>query len=316
LDATLQAWLDAAAGPDDAFVRELWRSLLRRPVEDEVLDDAVARFAAGMSRSALVAEVVGSAEFARVRLLDDAVAWAAAQRAAGERPRNLTAPAGTDERPVEIPWCLARYRAEARVLDVGYVFAEPAYLSGLVALGAGGLVGVDLASAEVPGLDSVTADLRELPFGDGSFDLAIAISTLEHVGRDNTQYGLAAEQDDGSLDAALRELHRVLDADGRLLVTVPTTAADELRPEQAVLAPAAWVGRFEAAGFLVWEDELYELGDDGWRSVTALGEARYGERGPGASAVLCAELRPARLGSRLRLAVRDRRHADEPRRAV
>ena len=316
LDPTLQAWLEATAGPDDDFVRQLWRSVLRRPVEPQVLGTAVARLRAGMSRSALVAELAGSAEFARVRLLDDAVAWAAAQRAADERPRNLVAPAGTDERPIEIPWCLARYRGEPRLLDVGYVFAEPAYLSGLVALGAGRLVGVDLASAEVPGLESITADLQKLPFDDGTFDAAIAISTLEHIGRDNSQYGLAAEGDERALDGALRELHRVLDADGRLLVTVPTAAAEDLRPEQAVLAPATWVGRFEAAGFLVWEDELYELGADGWRSVTALSGARYGERGPGASAVLCAELRPARLGARLRLAVRDRRHADEPRRAI
>ena len=316
LDPTLEAWLDAAAGPDDAFVDRLWRSVLRRPVEPAELDETVARLRAGMSRSALVAELAGSAEFGRVRLLDDAAAWAAAQRAAGERPRNLVAPPGTDERPIEIPWCLARYGGEPRVLDVGYVFAEPAYLAALGGLGAEWLVGVDLAAAEVPGLESVTADLRGLPFEDGAFDVVIAISTLEHVGRDNSQYGLAAERDDGSLDAALRELHRVLDGDGRLLVTVPASADDELRPEQAVLAPGTWVGRFEDAGFLVWEDELYELGADGWRSVTTLSGAGYGERGPGASAVLCAELRPARLGARLRLAVRDRRHADEPRRAV
>jgi SAM-dependent methyltransferase len=316
LDPTLQAWLEATAGPDEEFVRQLWRSVLRRPVEPDVLADAVDRLGAGMSRSALVGELAGSVEFTRVRLLDDAVAWAAAQRAADERPRNLLAPTDTDERPIEIPWCLARYRGEPRLLDVGYVFAEPAYLSALVGLGAGRLVGVDLASAEVPGLESVTADLRKLPFDDGSFDVAIAISTLEHIGRDNSQYGLSQETDDRALDAGLRELLRVLDADGRLLVTVPTAAAEDLRPEQAVLAPATWVGCFEAAGFLVWEDELYELGADGWRSVAELSGARYGERGPGASAVLCAELRPARLGARLRLAVRDRRHANEPRRAI
>jgi hypothetical protein len=266
-----------------------------------------------MSRAALLQELATSPEFARVRLLDDAVAWAAAQRRSAARPRNLEAPPRTDERPIEIPWVLARYAGEQRLLDVGYAFAEPAYLAGLVGLGVPELTGVDLVAAEVPGLTSVQADLRKLPFTDGAFDVAIAISTLEHVGRDNAQYGLATEHDDASLDAALRELRRVC---GRALVTVPT-GAGELLAEQAVLTPEQWVERFERAGFLVWEDELYELGlgDEGWRSVRELSPGlRYGERGPGASAVLCAELQPRRISTRLRLAVRDRRYPDEPRR--
>ena len=308
MNATLAAWLDAGSEDLDA----LWRRVLRRPIEDAERRATGERLAAGMSRAALLQELATSAEFAHVRRLDDAVAWAAAQRQAGERPRNLEAGLGTDERPIEIPWCLARYAGERRLLDVGYAFAEPAYLAGLVALGAPELTGVDLAEANVPGLLSVRADLRDLPFDDGAFDVAIAISTLEHVGRDNTQYGLGNEEDE-SLDAALRELRRVT---ARLLVTVPT-GAGELLPEQAVHTPAEWIKRFERAGFVVWEDELYELGDEGWRSVPELSPGlSYGSRGPGASAVLCAELRPGSISARLRLAVRDRRYSDDPRRAT
>jgi hypothetical protein len=36
----------------------------------------------------------------------------------------------------------------------------------------------------------------------------------------------------------------------------------------------------------------------------------YGARGPGASAVLCADLRPETLSTKARLAVRDLRHGD------
>jgi len=296
----------------DGDLDELWQRVLRRPIEPAEREETEARLLAGMSASSLLQELATSAEFEHLRRLDDAVAWAAAQRRAGARPRNIEAAPGVDERPIEIPWCLARYAGEERVLDVGYAFAEPMYLEGLTALGAPELVGVDLVEATVPGLRSVQADLRSLPFRDGEFGLAIAISTLEHVGRDNTQYGLAEEQDD-SLDAALRELCRV---SARLLVTVPT-GDGELLPEQAVYAPADWVARFEAAGFVVWEDELYELGDDGWRSVPALSPGvRYGARGPGASAVLCAELRPRTAGARLRLAVRDRRYRDDVRRVT
>jgi SAM-dependent methyltransferase len=316
VDATLAAWIAAAAGSDEEFVDRLWPLVLRREVEPDARAEALRRLRGGMSRAALLQELVSAPEFERVRLLDDAVAWTAAQRRAGERPRDLRAPAGTDERAIEIPWCLARYGGEPRVLDVGYAFAEPAYLVGLLGLGARGLTGVDLVEADVPGLDSVAADLRSLPFDDGSFDVAFCISTLEHVGRDNTQYGLPAEDDDDSVDRALTELHRVLARDGRLLVTVPTGEEQNLG-EQVQLPPGTWVERFERAGFLVFEDELYELGGDGWRSTTELGAGvRYGERGPAASAVLCAELRPTRLTERLRLAVRDRRHSDEPRRSV
>src|SRR5512146_1604822 len=263
-----------------------------------------------MSYASLLQELATSAEFEHLKRLEDAVAWAAAQRQAGERPRNLEAPPGTDERPVEIPWCLARIRPGERVLDVGYAFAEPVYLEGLGELG--DVTGVDLVAREVPGVTSVQADLRKLPFADATFDAAIVISTLEHVGRDNTQYGLDAEQDD-SLGAALRELRRVAT---RILVTVPT-GERELRPEQAVYEPSEWVARFTDAGFVVFEDELYELRDDGWRSVAELSPGvGYGTRGPGASAVLCAELHAATVGERLRLALRDRRHRDEVRRVT
>ena len=289
---------------------ELWRFVLRRPIEAEERSATEERLALGMSYAALLQELATSAEFEHLKRLEDAVAWAAAQRRAGERPRNLEAPPGTDERPIEIPWCLARIRPGERVLDVGYAFAEPAYLEGLAVVG--DVTGVDLVVREVPGVTSVQADLRKLPFADGEFDAAIAISTLEHVGRDNTQYGLDAEDDD-SLGAALRELRRVAT---RVLVTVPT-GERELRSEQTVYEPSEWVARFADAGFVVFEDELYELGDDGWRSVAELSAGvRYGTRGPGASAVLCAELRTATVGERLRLALRDRRHRDEVRRVT
>jgi hypothetical protein len=55
-----------------------------------------------------------------------------AARREGERPRNLIAPAGVDERPIEVPWCLARYSGEPSVLDACRAFAEPAYLVGLL----------------------------------------------------------------------------------------------------------------------------------------------------------------------------------------
>jgi O-antigen chain-terminating methyltransferase len=315
-------WLEAAAGDDEEFLERTWRLVVRRSVEPEAREQALGKLRDGtLSRAGLLRQLVGSAEFERVALLDDALAFAAAARAAPRevrgpaRPRALEAPAWSDERAIEIPWCLARYDGERRVLDVGYAFAEPAYLARLAALGVPELVGADLATTEVPGLRPVVADVRELPFDDGELDLVLCISTLEHVGRDNAVYDVEAQHDDQGDEAALRELHRVLARDGRLLVSVPTG-----RPEdqgwQVQRPPEEWVARFERTGFLVFEDELYVWSEEGWRSGTPdeARAARYRESSAGA--VLLAELRPGTVAGKLRLALRDARHGEVPRRST
>ena len=322
MQGELQAWLDAAAGSDEEFVDRAWRLVVRRSPEPEARTAALVKLADGtISRAGLLRQLTASDEFARVALLDGALAFAAAERAAPRevrgpaRPRGLHAPAASDERAIEIPWCLARYDGEPRVLDVGYAFAEPAYLAGLVALGAADLAGADLAKADVPGLSPIVADVRRLPLADGVFELVFCISTLEHVGRDNEVYDVDAPRDEHGDEAALRELHRVLTRDGRLLVSVPTGERDD-QGWQLQRTPGDWIAVFERAGFVVFEDELYVRDTDGWRSATLAeaGAARY--RDGGAGAVLLAELRPAGVARKLRLVVRDARHRDEPRRST
>ena len=321
MQGDLHAWLEAASGTDEEFVDRIWLLVLRRSPEADGRERALVKLREGsLSRARLLQELVESDEFDRVAVLADGLARAAAERARpGEpgRPRELTAPAGSDERALEIPWCLARYRGERRVLDTGYAFAEPAYLAGLVGLGAADLVGVDLAQAEVPGLRSVVADIRELPFPDESFDLVLCISTLEHVGRDNDVYAIDAARDDGGDETALHELRRVLAKDGRLLISVPTGEHVD-QGWQIVRTPAEWIALFERCGFLVYEDELYVHETDGWRTATLAdaSRARYGAAGPGAGAVLLAELHPDTFGGKMRLAVRDVRHRDEIRRST
>ncbi len=322
MQGDLRAWLDAASGSDEEFVDDAWRLVVRRSPEPDAHAAALAKLADGtLSRAGLLRQLVASEEFERVELLDGALAFAAAERARPRdvrgpaRPRELRAPATSDERAIEIPWCLARYDGEARVLDVGYAFAEPAYLAGLVALGAAELAGADLATAEVPGLRAVVGDVRSLPLEDGAFELILCISTLEHVGRDNEVYDVDAPRDEHGDEAALRELHRVLARDGRLLVSVPTGERDD-QGWQLQRTPDDWIAVFERAGFLVFEDELYVRDADGWRTATLAeaSDARYGDSGAGA--VLLTELRPASVGEKLRLVVRDVRHRDAPRRST
>ena len=296
MDPRLRAYLLASEPSDEAFVDGVFGFALRRDPDDEARRRALAKLAEGtLSRATLLHELVTSEEFERIRLLDDAVAFARGARERSERPRRLEGPPATDERVIEIPWVLSRLRA-GRVLEIGYAFAEPSYIAGLLAAGVDELLGVDLAEAEVPGMETTLADVRELPYPDRHVDQALLVSTLEHVGADNTRYGQAEERDRFAIGTALRELRRVLKPDGSLLVTVPAGEPADygwFRQEDV----RGWTHHFVRTGFFVEELEVYELREEGWRaSPTFRGEGvRYAERGPAASAIVCAELSPRRL---------------------
>jgi SAM-dependent methyltransferase len=296
MDERLRAWLEAGEGDDTSFVDSAFRSILRRPPDDEARERSLAKLAEGtLSRTTLLHELATAQEAERVRLLDDGVAFARGARERGDRPRWLQGPPGTDERVIELPWVLARL-TKGRALEVGYAFAEPPYLAALLCAGFDELAGVDLATADVPGMTTVQADVRDLPFDDRAFELVLCVSTLEHVGADNTGYGLGAEDDAASQLTALRELRRVLVPTGRLLITVPCGEPENygwFRQDDV----RGWTRLFTRAGFFVEEQEVYELTEEGWRAAPELTTdgLRYGERGPAASAVLCAELSPRRL---------------------
>jgi SAM-dependent methyltransferase len=296
VDPRVSASLEAYETTDEAFVERVFREILRRPVDDESRLRALAKLADGtLSRSTFVHELATAAEAARVRELDDAVALGLGARRRGERLAWLQAPPGTDERVIEIPWVLSRLVPGGRVLEVGYAFAEPTYLAGLVRAGVE-LVGVDLAEHDVDGMERIVADVRSLPLADESVDQVLLVSTLEHVGADNTAYGVESEADPGSRAAALRELGRVLRPGGRMLVTVPLGEPgdhgwfrlDDVR---------GWTRLFRSAGLFVEEQEAYELTTEGWRAAPAFRAdgVGYGDRGPAASAVLCTELSTGRL---------------------
>jgi SAM-dependent methyltransferase len=298
MDERLAAELAAYDGSDGEFVDRAFALVLRRPPDTEARQRALAKLAEGtLSRATLVHELASSIEFARVRELDDAVALGLGARGRGERLRWLQAPGGTDERVVELPWVLSRLPLQGRVLEVGYAFAEPAYLGALLRCGVD-VVGVDRATRDVEDIETAEADVRELPFADGTFDQVLLVSTLEHVGADNSVYGLEPEPEDGVEPrlAALRSLRRVLRRDGGLLVTVPLGEPGDygwFRQEDT----GGWTRLFARAGFFVEEQEAYELTSEGWRASPDFDASgvRYGERGPAASAVLCADLRPGRI---------------------
>lgn len=274
-------------GSDGAdYVRAIYGLALRREPEPEALAEAARRLEEGThSRASLLRDLVASEEFERVRALDNGVAFASWARRNDERPRGLRAPASCDERAIEIPWTLARYRGEPDVLDVGYALATPFWLAALAAAAPAGIVGVDLLTADVPSFRGVVADVRKLPFETESFDVAFCVSTLEHVGSD----GRRGDRP-GALEA-LRELRRVLRPEGRLLLTVPC-GVTESHDGFVQREPGWWLELFDRAAFSTVEHEVYVCGTDGWYGAEHARGVRYAVAQGRAGAVLCVELRP------------------------
>jgi SAM-dependent methyltransferase len=133
---------------------------------------------------------------------------------------------GLDERVVEFPWLFAK-GLHGRVLDAGSVLNHEHILDRV-------LPQVDelhIVTLEPEALaftqqrvSYLFADLRDLPYRDRYFDEVVCLSTLEHVGMDNSLYGVAeprADDPDREMRHATAELIRVTAPDGRILVTVP-----------------------------------------------------------------------------------------------
>jgi SAM-dependent methyltransferase len=296
MDPNVAASLEAYAGGDEEFVERAFLQILRRPIDEESRARALGMLADGtLSRATLLHELATAPEAERVRELDDAIVLGLAARARGEALTWLQAPPATDERVIEIPWVLSRLVQYGRVLEVGYAYAEAPYLAALLRSGVD-LVGVDLAGRDVEGMERLEADVRDLPLPDASVDQVLLVSTLEHVGADNSGYGVAAEQAPSSRVDALRELGRVLRPGGRLLVTVPLGEPGDHGWFRLDDVPG-WTGHFASAGLFVEEQEAYELTQEGWRAAPAFRAdgVGYGDRGPAASAVLCTTLSVGRL---------------------
>ena len=136
---------------------------------------------------------------------------------------------GLDERAVEYPWVFSRIKKEERViLDAGSSLnhrdilslsclqERTVYLTTLFYEGQCKSRGNVIYQYE---------DLRELSFSDDYFDAVICISTLEHVGMDNTYYSGTDEQKREDAPSAylqaIQELKRVLRKGGSLYLTVP-----------------------------------------------------------------------------------------------
>ncbi|HEY5943479.1 MAG TPA: methyltransferase domain-containing protein [Solirubrobacterales bacterium] len=205
---------------------------------------------------------------ALISSLLDSAEWQALFARGGRLPPGLGA--GFDERCVEYPWLFSR-RLGGRVLDAGSVLNHRHVLERLLPevddLTIATLAPEAAAFTEL-GVSYVYGDMRRLPFRDAWFDEVVCLSTLEHVGMDNSIYGATsgpAEDPAAAASEALRELLRVVRPGGRVHLSVPYGRREE----------HGWVRQLDragvdallaAAGATARDEAVFRYTASGWRS--------------------------------------------------
>ncbi|HYE84964.1 MAG TPA: methyltransferase domain-containing protein [Vicinamibacterales bacterium] len=230
---------------------------------------------------------------------------------------------GLDERCVEYPWLFSQLSGvTGPILDAGSVFNH-AYLLRHLPFDARYLHILTLAPESEchwqAGISYLFADLRSVPIRGGHYDVVACISTLEHVGFDNSALsGRNEHREVNATDfvAVMRELSRVLKPGGTLYLTVPYGVARRFAGFQqfdgALLETA--IGAFEARRDV--HLRFFRYGAGGWRTAAqsdcddaqfadwipaaARGEATSesvdGDRVAAARAVACVRIRKAGPG--------------------
>jgi SAM-dependent methyltransferase len=133
---------------------------------------------------------------------------------------------GLPERVVELLLVRLTYAPGKRILDVGHSNIMECHKRLLLSLRKPRHVtGLDIAAPTYVTTrfyeSSVRGDIIHPPFPEQSFDIVWCISTLEHVGMDNSGYTQNYELDEGADRRAVEALARLVARDGCLLITVP-----------------------------------------------------------------------------------------------
>jgi SAM-dependent methyltransferase len=135
---------------------------------------------------------------------------------------------GVDERCIEYPWLVSHLRDGWQILlDAGsvlnqdFILAHPIFSEKRIDI-------LTLAPEAncywQKGISYFFHDLRDIPIRDNYYDVIACLSTLEHIGCDNTFYThdeSHKERRPEDFAVAMKELRRVLKPGGILLLTVP-----------------------------------------------------------------------------------------------
>jgi len=177
-----------------------------------------------------------------------------------------------DARVVEIPWVMAHASERSGVfLDAGsslnydYVLIAPAFANKRIIIAT---LAPEAQAHWRLGVSYVYGDLRNLDFRDEWFDSIACISTIEHVGMDNSMYAgeadIARKGDPKEFLLAVKELRRLLKPDGVLYVTFPFGRYENhgwFQQFDSQLLDTL-VGGFGPSGF---REAIYQYAPDGWK---------------------------------------------------
>lgn len=133
-----------------------------------------------------------------------------------------------DERIIELPWVLARLASgDGYLLDAGSALNFP-YLLNLPVLRTRDVVMYTLSPESILSRKSISyiyGDLRQTILKNECFDEIVCISTLEHVGMDNTALYSTderfAEFRPKDYQLVIKEFYRLMKSGGKLYITVP-----------------------------------------------------------------------------------------------
>lgn len=183
---------------------------------------------------------------------------------------------GVDERCIEYPWLFAHLPANAKLLlDAGSVLNYDYILNNSI---------FDHKKLHIltlapegncfwqKGISYLYNDLRDIPLRNDYYDAIICLSTLEHLGCDNTIYTkdkTYLENHPEDFVLAMKELHRILKPSGSLFLTVPFGAYQHFglfqQFDRSLLSRA--IEAFEDASQVI--ETFYRYTTNGWQIATA-----------------------------------------------